>query len=53
MGLKTEWGSLKSVSYSEEIKDRCNSAIARKKVNSDQKLIGKRQNGGEDVNPNP
>lgn len=41
MGLRTEWGTLKSVHYGEEIKDRCEKAIASKALKSDEKL-GKR-----------
>jgi hypothetical protein len=42
MGLKTQWGTTKSVGYGEEIKDRSDQAIFRKSMKSDQKLLSKR-----------
>lgn len=42
MGLKTQWGSLKSVGWQAEIKDRCDQKIARDAEKVNEKLLGKR-----------
>lgn len=54
MGLKTQWGMLKSQAFSEEIKERSEACIARKKAKSDQKsakTLGKRKHHPPLVKP--